>query len=295
MESKIIVGTALNEHVRFYLGDTTELVEEARKIHDMWPTSLAALGRTMSVTACMGLMQKGEDESVTTTINGGGSIGTIMVTADNQGRVKGFVGDPELYLKYNSNNKLAVGLIVGTNGYLKVIKNLHMKSSYTSQVALQTGEIGDDFAYYFSASEQRNTICSVGVLVNEDYSCRAAGVLLIELLPNAEEEDIVYLENLLKTLEPISSVLEKNRDLNKYINSLFKDAKVLEEQDVRYVCDCSRERFLRNLLTLPKKDIEDLAKDEEIEVKCEFCNKTYKYKKADLEMVLSYAKKAENR
>lgn len=295
MESKILIGTALNEHVRFYLGDTTALVDEARKIHNMWPTSLAALGRTMSVTACMGLMQKGEDESVTTTINGGGAIGTIMVTADNAGRVKGFVGDPELYLKYNSNNKLAVGLVVGIDGYLKVIKNLHLKSSYTSQVALQSGEIGDDFAYYFSVSEQRNTICSVGVLVNEDYSCKAAGILLIELLPNATESDIEYLEEMLKTLKPISAVLDEDRDLIKYINSLFSDARILEEQNVYYECDCSRERFLRNFLTLPKKDIEDLAKDESIEVKCEFCNKTYKYTKEDLELVLSYANKYKDR
>ena len=113
MENKILIGTALNDHVRFYLGDTTKLVDEARKIHDMWPTSLAALGRVMSVTACMGLMQKGEDETVTVNINGSGSIGTIMCVANSKGEVKGFVGDPQLYLKYNSNNKLAVGLVVG--------------------------------------------------------------------------------------------------------------------------------------------------------------------------------------
>lgn len=290
MESKILIGTALNEHVRFYLGDTTKIVDEAQKIHDMWPTSLAALGRVMSITSCMGLMQKGEDESVTTTINGGGEIGTIMVSANNKGKVKGFVGDPHCYLKYNDGNKLAVGLVVGTNGYLKVLKNLKLKQNYTSQVALQTGEIGDDFAYYFQVSEQVPTIVSVGVLVNEDYSCKAAGVLLLELLPNHTEEDIVYLENLLKGLEPISSVLDKDRDLVKYINSLFNDAKVLEEETLSYQCDCSREKFMANLLTLPTKDIEDLAKEEKIEVKCEFCNTTYEYSKQDIEKVLSYAK-----
>lgn len=289
-ESKILIGTALNSHVRFYVGDTTKLCEDARQIHDLWPTSLAALGRVMSVTSCMGLMQKGDGESVTTTINGGGEIGTIMVTADNKGKVKGFVGDPHCYLKYNDGNKLAVGLVVGTNGYLKVLKNLKMKQSYTSQVALQTGEIGDDFAYFFQVSEQVPTIVSVGVLVAEDYSCKSAGILLIELLPNHTEEDIVYLENLLKDLKPISSVLENDRDLVKYINSLFNDAQILEEEEIKFECNCSREKFMANLLTLPKKDIEDLAKEEEIEVKCEFCNKTYKYNKADLEKVLSYAK-----
>ena len=290
MESKVLIGTALNAHVRFYLGDTTSIVDKAREIHDMWPTSLAALGRVMSVTACMGLMQKGEDESVTTTINGGGEIGTIMVTANNQGKVKGFVSDPHCYLKYNDGNKLAVGLVVGTNGYLKVLKNLKLKQSYTSEVALQTGEIGDDFAYYFQVSEQVPTVVSVGVLVNEDYSCKAAGILLLELLPNHTEEDIVYLENLLKDLKPISSVLEEDRDLVKYINSLFNDATILEEEILEYKCDCSREKFMANLLTLPKKDIEDLAKEESIEVKCEFCDTVYKYTKEDLEKVLSYAK-----
>lgn len=290
MESKVLIGTALNAHVRFYLGDTTSIVDKAREIHDMWPTSLAALGRVMSVTACMGLMQKGEDESVTTTINGGGEIGTIMVTANNQGKVKGFVSDPHCYLKYNDGNKLAVGLVVGTNGYLKVLKNLKLKQSYTSEVALQTGEIGDDFAYYFQVSEQVPTVVSVGVLVNEDYSCKAAGILLLELLPNHTKEDIVYLENLLKDLKPISSVLEEDRDLVKYINSLFNDATILEEETLEYKCDCSREKFMANLLTLPKKDIEDLAKEESIEVKCEFCDTVYKYTKEDLEKVLSYAK-----
>lgn len=291
MESKIIIGTALNKHVRFYLGDTTKLVEDARKIHDCWPTSLAALGRTMSVTACMGLMQKGEDESITTTINGGGSIGTIMVSADSKGHVKGFVGDNHCYLKYNESNKLAVGLIVGKNGYLKVLKNLHMKNSYTSQVALQSGEIGDDFSYYFNVSEQRPSIVSVGVLVDTDYSCKSAGVLLLELLPNHEEEDIVYLENLAKNLKPISSVISENNDLDKYINSLFKDVEVLERHDVTYHCDCSKERFMASLLTLPKEDLQDLANDEKIEIKCEFCEKEYSFDKNDINLIMEYAKK----
>lgn len=289
-DSRILIGTALQDHVRFYLGDTTNVVEEARKIHDLWPTSLAALGRTMSVTACMGLMQKGEGESVTTTINGGGSIGTIMVTSNNEGKIKGFVGDPHIYLKYNDSNSLAVGKVVGNNGYLKVLKNLKLKQNYTSQVKLQTGEIGDDFAYYFQVSEQVPTIVSVGVLVNEDYSCKSAGILLIELLPNHTEEDICYLEDLLKDLKPISQVLDENKDLTAYIKSLFKDVKVLETVTIEYKCDCSRERFMANILTLPKKDIEDLANEESIEIKCEFCNKTYKYTKQDLEKVLSYAK-----
>lgn len=291
MESKIIIGTALKGNVRFYLGDTTKLVEDTRKVHDCWPTSLAALGRVESITACMGIMQKQDGESITTTINGGGAIGTIMVTADNQGNVKGFCGDNHLYLKYNESNKLAVGLCVGKDGYLKVLRSLKLKSDYTSQVALQTGEIGDDFAYFFNVSEQIPSIVSVGVLVDTDYSCKSAGVLLIELLPGHSEEDIVFLENLAKKLEPISTVIEKEKDLNKYIKSILPDAEVLEEQEVRFNCDCSKERFLRNLLTLSRDDLEEVTKDNKIEIKCEFCGKEYKYDDKDIEVLMKYAKR----
>lgn len=290
MESKIIIGTALNRHVRFYLGDTTKLVEDARLIHDCYPTSLAALGRLMSITACLGLRQKEEGESITATINGGGAIGTIMATADSEGNVKGFVGDNHIYLKYNENNKLAVGLVVGKNGYLKVLKNLKLKTDYTSQVALQSGEIGDDFAYFFSVSEQVPTIVSVGVLVDVDYSCKAAGVLLIELLPNHSEEDIVFLENLAKNLEPISSVIDKDKDLVKYIKSIFNDAEILETEEIRYHCNCSREKFLAKLLTLPKKDLEEILEDKHLEIKCEFCEKKYEYDEEDLKVLMKYVK-----
>lgn len=290
MESKIIIGTALNRHVRFYLGDTTKLVEDARLIHDCYPTSLAALGRLMSITACLGLRQKEEGESITATINGGGAIGTIMATADSDGNVKGFVGDNHIYLKYNESNKLAVGLVVGKNGYLKVLKNLKLKSDYTSQVALQSGEIGDDFAYFFSVSEQVPTIVSVGVLVDVDYSCKAAGVLLIELLPNHTEEDIEFLEDLTKKLEPISSVIDRDKDLVKYIKSIFADAEILETEEVKYHCNCSREKFLAKLLTLPKKDLEEIIADKHIEIKCEFCEKKYEYGEEDIKLLMKYVK-----
>lgn len=287
MENNVLIATALNSHARIYMINSKNIVEEARRLHNMWPTSCAALGRTLSVTALMGLMQKDENEVVTVTINGGGSIGTILCVANCNGEVKGFCGDPQLYLKYNDSNKLAVGLIVGTDGYLKVTKNLKLKQQYTSQVALQSGEIGDDFAYYFSASEQRPTIVSVGVLVDTDYSVKSAGAMIIELLPNHTEEDIVYLENL--KLQPISSVLDNNDNLKEYLDSLFKDAQILEERSVSYKCDCSRERFMSNILTLPKNEIEELALDDKIEIKCEFCNKEYVFDKDDINTILTYA------
>ena len=164
-----------------------------------------------------------------------------------------------------------------------------MRKSYTTQVALRTGEIGDDFAYYFSVSEQRPSIVSVGVLVDTDYSCKASGVLIIELLPDHTEEDIVYLENL--NLQPISSVIESGISLQDYIHSLFDDAEILEKHEVRYHCDCSKERFLRNLLTLSKDDIDEIIADGHIDVQCQFCDKEYHFDKEDIELLKKYAEK----
>ena len=289
MENNVVIATALNEHARIYLFNSKEMVEEARKLHDLWPTSCAALGRTLAVTALMGLMQKDENETVTVTINGGGPIGTILCVANSTGKVKGFCGDPRIYQKYENSNKLAVGLAVGTDGYLKVTKNLKMKQNYTSQVELQSGEIGDDFAYYFLLSEQVPTIVSVGVLVDTDCTVSSSGAMIIELLPDHKEEDITYLENL--NLKPISSVFLENPDIHKYLHELFPDAQILEERYVEYHCDCSRERFMRNLLTLPMKDLEEIAQEEDVEVKCEFCNKSYHFNQDDMKTIMSYANK----
>ncbi|MBR6233137.1 MAG: Hsp33 family molecular chaperone HslO [Erysipelotrichaceae bacterium] len=287
MKNNVLIATALNEHARIYLFNSKEMVEEARKLHDLWPTSCAALGRTLAVTALMGLMQKDDNEVVTVTINGGGPIGTILCVANSAGEVKGFCGDPKIYMTYDGTHKLAVGKAVGTNGYLKVTKNLKLKQNYTSQVDLQSGEIGDDFAYYFSVSEQVPTIVSVGVLVDTDSTVKSSGAMIIELLPGHTEEDIVYLENL--HLKPISSVFAENDDLHAYLKELFPDAEILEEKNVKYHCGCSRERFMRNLLTLPKKDLEEIAEDDHIDIKCEFCDKTYRFDKDDIQKVMSYA------
>jgi len=287
MNYNVLIATALKKHVRIYLLDSKQLLETARNFHHLWPTSCAALGRTLSVTALMGLMQKGEGESVTVTINGGGAIGTILCVADSDGYVKGFCGDPLIYETYPDTGKLAVGKAVGTNGYLKVDKNLKMKQNYTSQVRLQSGEIGDDFAYYFSVSEQIPTIVSVGVLVDTDDSVKSSGAMIIELLPGYIEEDIEYLENL--SLEPISAVLARDNDLKRYLYSLFPDAEILEEKQATYRCDCSKERFMHKLLALPREDLQEIAKDGSFDIHCEFCNKDYHFVKKDIETILDYA------
>ena len=285
-KSHLLVAVARNRKVRVLLANTTELCEKARQTHDLYPTSAAALGRVLSTGVLMGSMLKRADEKVTIQINGGGPIGTIMVEAFGDGRVKGFCGDNEIYLKYNSNNKLAVGLAVGTDGYIRVSKNMGLKNIFTSQVALQTGEIGDDFAYYFAVSEQVPSLVSVGVLVDPDYSVSAAGSLIIQLMPNHTEEDIEYCEELQKRLTPISTLIHEGNSLEDILNSLFDDAEVLEERPVYFGCDCSKERFMQGLLTLKKEDLAEILEEDTVEVKCEFCNTTYKISSADIEKMM---------
>lgn len=287
MTNNCLIATALNNHARVYILNARDIVEQARINHDLYPTSCAALGRTLAVTALMGLMQKNENEAVTVQINGGGPIGTILCVSDCLGHVKGFCSNPHFYKTYDKSHKLAVGEGVGSDGYLKVIKDLKLKQAYSSQVELQSGEIGQDFAYYFSVSEQIPTIVSVGVLVDVDYSVKSAGAMIIELLPDHSEADIRYLEKL--DLKPISSVFENNDDILDYLDSLFDDAEVLELKTIDYHCDCSKERFMRNILTLSKKDIEELASEDSFEIKCEFCDKVYKLDRADIKLILSYA------
>lgn len=282
-DSRLVVAVARNRKVRILIANTTKLVEDARLTHDLYPTSNAALGRVLSVAVLMGSMQKSADEEVLVQINGGGPIGTIMAEAKGNGEVKGFVGDNQIYMTYNQSHKLAVGLAVGTNGYLKVSKNLGLKNSFTSQVALQTGEIGDDFAYYFAVSEQVPSLVSVGVLVNPDYSTAAAGSLIIQLLPNHSEEDIEYVEAIQKRLKPISTLISEGNALEDIINDLFEDAEILDTRSIYYKCDCNKERFMEGLLTLPKDDLREVLQDHEIEVKCEFCNKKYKISHEELE------------
>lgn len=281
--SRIMMAVARNRKVRILLANTTELVEKARLTHDLYPTSNAALGRVLSVAALMSAMLKRADEKILIQINGGGPIGTIMVEAKGDGKLKGFCGDNEIYLKYNANNKLAVGIAVGTEGYLKVSKNMGLKNIFTSQVALQTGEIGEDFAYYFAASEQVPSLVSVGVLVGTEYQTLSSGALIIQLLPNHTEEDILYVEALQSKLKPISSWLNEGLSLEDILYSLFDDAEILENRDVKFECDCSKERFMEAIMTLPKDDLAEVLKDEVIEVKCEYCNSVYKITHKEIE------------
>lgn len=272
---KLAIGMARNNNVRIYATTTTNLVEEARVKHGLWPTSTAALGRVMSVGLMMAQMQKGDDEKLTIDITGDGPLKSIMVTAQNDGSVRGYVGDPHIMLSYNESQTLAVGTAIG-NGFLKVVRDMNLKTNFTGTVELQTGEIGDDFAYYFMVSEQTPSAVSVGVLVDTDNSVISAGGLIIQIMPGATEEDIVATEKVIAKLKPVSELVADGMTAVNIIESLYEDAHIVLEKDVQFKCDCSRERMLNGLSTLDNNELSSIIEDnEEIETVCNFCSEKY--------------------
>lgn len=283
MKDCLIKAMACDGRVRIFACASTQLVEEARQRFDLWPTSAAALGRTLSVGSMMGSMLKSEQEQLTIVINGGGPIGTIMVDAYHDGHVRGFVSEPHIMMTYNDTGKLAVGTAVGCDGTLEVIKDLHMKENWKGTVALQSGEIGDDFAYYFTASEQTPSAVSVGVLVDDTNAVISAGGLIIQMMPDACEEDIVKTEQVLQRLAPISELIRTNETLESIVSSLYDDVHILFQQPICFQCHCNASTMKRVLSTLPKEErLAMIEEDHGCEITCNFCNERYSFSEQEL-------------
>ena len=276
-------GTALNEEVRVYCCRTTELVQEARKRHDLWPNAAAALGRTLSVGAMMGTMLKARQEKIEIQINGKGPMGSMVVDAYYDGSVRGYVQNPHVY-KEKDSHKLDVGACVGTDGVLRVVRDMGMKQPFVSEVALQTGEIGDDFAYYYYISEQTPSAVSVGVLIDENMNVKSAGGLIIQLLPNATEETIRIVEDIVANIKPISQLLLEYDEPADIVNALFDDYNELGTQQLRFKCECNKGRFARILRKLPAGDLQEMIdEDNGCEVVCRFCGTKYQFSRETLQ------------
>lgn len=283
MKDYLVKALACEERVRIYICNSTALVEDARKRFDLWPTSAAALGRTLSVASLMGSMLKSDKEQLTIRINGGGPIGTVLVDAYSDGHVRGFVSDPHIMLQYNDTGKLAVGTAVGKEGYLEVIKDLNMKENWSGTVALQSGEIGDDFAYYFTVSEQTPSAVSVGVLVDTDNSILSAGALIIQMMPDATEEDIVKVEGIVSNMKHISTLLREHDSLEAILESMFDDVKILTTQDIEFRCHCDRATMKRVLTTLSKEERQKMIEEDHgCEITCNFCGEKYQFSEEEL-------------
>lgn len=289
MKDQLCKALVCNSRVRVYMVRSTDLVQEARNRFDLHPCACAALGRTLSVGSMMGNMLKSEKEMLTITINGHGPIGSIVVDAYHDGTVRGFCSNPHVEDVFVNNGKLNVGAVVGTDGTLTVTKDLNMEENFTGTVELVSGEIGEDFAYYFTLSEQTPTAVSVGVLVGTDGNVLSAGAMILQMLPDATEEDIVICENIINGLKPMSSLMLEydSLELNDLINDIFDDANILETLPVSYSCPCSKERMIKALETLDENEIKDIIEKENgCQVTCNFCNERYTFTKEDLEQIL---------
>lgn len=286
----ILRATAANGDIRLFVAVTTDMVEEARRIHNLSPTASAALGRFMTAAAMMGTMLKGERDTITLSMNGGGPIGNMVVVSNPRGNVKAYVSHPEADLPLNQKGKLDVGGAVGTNGFLNVVKDLGLKEPYVGQVPIRTGEIGDDIAYYFTVSEQVPSAVALGVLVDTDISIKAAGGLIVQMMPGANEflADIITFR--LQEIPPLSSLITEGKSGEDILNMLFDDMdlKIYEKIECKYECDCSRERVERALVALGKEELQRLHDEEEsIQLECHFCNKKYIFTREEIRKLIN--------
>ena len=260
--------------------DTTDIVENAKNIHDTTPVVTAALGRLLSAASMMGNMLKGEDNSITLRIDGGGPAGSVVAVSDAYGNVRGYVGNPHVTIPLKPNGKLDVSGAVGSEGNLYVLKDLGLKEPFNGVIPLVSGEIAEDITAYYGTSEQIPTVCSLGVLVNSDRTVACAGGFLIQLLPGADDSTIDKIEANMKELKPFTTMLAENISLEDIANTALSgfEVEVLYTQEVEYRCDCSKERVKRALLTLGDEELENMASEmPEIELSCHFCNKRYTF------------------
>ena len=289
MKDQLVKAFVLDGRVRIYIDRTTDMVQEARDRFDLHPTACAALGRVLSIASIMGSMLKSDQEMLTISINGHGPIGSIIVDAYANGNVRGFVSNPHVEDVYKGPGKLDVGAVVGKDGTMTVTKDLHMAENWTGTIELQSGEIGEDFASYFTMSEQTPSAVSVGVKIGTDGNVESAGAMLLQMMPDATDEDIRICEHVLSGLKPMSTLMQEYDDssLDQLVKDMFEDAQILETRDIQFHCGCDREKTEKVLMTLPKKDIEELmGQDEGINITCNFCNNEYHFDKDDLQKIL---------
>ena len=285
MEDYIVTATAAGSTVRAFVAVTTNMVSAALETHHLTPVTTAALGRTITAAALMSKMLKSEKDSLTIQIKGEGPIGGIVVVSDVAANVKGYVYNPEVDLPLKSNGKLDVSGAVGKKGYMNVIRDLGLKEPYIGFVDLVSGEIAEDIAYYFALSEQIPTVVSLGVLIDTDGSVINAGGFILQLMPNAEEKMISYIENTIASIPSISRLLSSGETPEGILDILFgeKDLIIMDQSPCKYQCNCSKDRMERNIISLGKEEILSIINEQQgAEVECHFCNKKYFITKEEL-------------
>jgi len=286
---------AFDGTVRIYAALTTNLVNEAQQIHDLWPTASAAFGRLLTASVTMGAMYKGalnhDDHELSIRFDANGPLEGMVATTNSKGQVRGYVGNPHVFLQYN-DGKLNVGQAVG-QGQIHVTKDLKVRDIFTSSVEITSGEIAEDFAYYFTSSEQIPSVVSLGVKVNEDNTVKTSGGFILQLMPGYKEETVQKIEDKLKNFPSISDLLEQGHTPESMIDLLTDgDHKLLEQMDLEYYCDCQRDKFERGLISLGSEQLKTiLEEDGKIETTCHFCHAKYEFNETDIKVLIEEANK----
>lgn len=293
MGDYIIRAIDKEKSIRIFVAETTNIIEEARKIHNTTPVATAALGRTITATAIMSKMMKGEKDKISLQFKGDGPIGMILVVGNSKGEVKGYVSNPYVDLSLKASGKLDVGRAVG-RGRLTVIRDLGLKEPYIGQSNIITGEIAEDLTNYFATSEQQPSAVALGVLVDRDYTVKASGGYIVQVLPNISDKNLSKLEEIISKAEPISSLVDKGYTPEEILSEVFGelDMTVTEKHDISLICDCSRDKIESVLISLGVDELSNIIKEEgKAEVGCQFCNTQYVFNEEELKDIINNIKK----
>ena len=293
MSDYLVKSLAFDGQIRAYAVDATETVSTAQKLHDTWSAASAALGRSLVGTLLLASASLQGDETMTVKINGNGPVGGIVVDGNANGTVKGYVQNPHVHLPLNDKHKIDVKGAVGTEGFLAVTKDLGLKEPFTGQVPLVSGELGEDFTYYLAKSEQIPSSVGLSVFVNSDNSIETAGGFMIQVMPGAKEETISQIEKRLAEIPMVSEMMRDGKKPEDILNEILgaENVKVLDKMPVSYHCDCSRERFLGVLTSLPTDQLQEMAdEDHGAEAVCHFCGKKYQFTEDELWKIIKVKK-----
>lgn len=288
-------GTSMDGTIRVFACITTELVNKAQQIHHTYPVATAALGRTLTAAAMMGASGlKNEDDSMTIQIKGDGPLGFVVAVTGADAKVRGYVANPYVDRPLNEKGKLDVGGAIG-QGYLSVVRDLGLKEPYVGQVPLVSGEIAEDITMYYAQSEQTPTATGLGVLVDTDNSCIAAGGFMIQLMPGATDETAKKLEEILDKIPPVTTMIHEGANVDDLIFAVTDGFDMLienKEEHPAYECKCSKERMEQALISIGEEELRGIIEEQgEAELNCQFCDNKYKFNKEELEELLRQAKK----
>jgi molecular chaperone Hsp33 len=291
MQDYIIKATAFNYQVRAYAIRSTNTIEEVRRRHDLMPIAATAIGRAMSATVLLNSMLKGNDQ-ITVNISGGGPVGSLLIDANTLGDVRGYVSNPKAYVPLTEDQQLDIATAVGTYGTMTVTRRNGNNTPFIGQIPMMTGEIGDDFSFYLSNSEQIPSAVGVGTLINPDFSVSGAGGFMIQLLPGTDVKVIEEIERRIAAATSLTALIQQNATPEQILQAILgEDIEELERLPVQFKCECSRERIANAIISLGKNEIQDMIEtDGKANAECHFCNEHYLFTIDDLQELLQNAR-----